>query len=182
MAIKSQQEVKNAEKAKSEKIPRSMEKNVIVRPQGQDIKNQVIEKPAVNPGVSVESTEKSITERIYNIETYCGKIDQAFPKLMGEIDRLKNIVKIVQDMDSEISKLTGDIVRLTKLEEDRYVELASAINNNTEKINMLDESLPVYITKRIDDYFADLSDITDLTEEQETASEELPTNKESKTP
>jgi len=154
MTIKSQQDIKNEQKAKSDKVPPSMEK---VKPMAAD-----------NVATPAESSEPEyiINERrITAIEVYLGKVDQAFEKVAMEIENLKGMVKIIQSMDIEISKLTGDIVRLTKLEEDRYIELATAINHANEKITTLDEYIPVFIDKRIEEYFSVQDELTDdLTE------------------
>jgi len=153
MAIKSQQDIKNEQKAKSDKVPPSMENKV---------------KPMAAATAPTENSEPEyiINERrITAIEVYLGKVDQAFEKVAMEIENLKGMIKVIQSMDIEISKLTGDIVRLTKLEEDRYIELATAINHANEKITTLDEYIPVFIDKRIEEYFSVQDELTDdLTE------------------
>ena len=150
MTIKSQQDIKNEQKAKSDKVPPSMENKV---------------KPmAAATAAPVESSEPEyiINERrITAIEVYLGKVDQAFEKVAMEIENLKGMIKVIQSMDIEISKLTGDIVRLTKLEEDRYIELATAINHANEKITTLDEYIPVFIDKRIEEYFSVQEELAD---------------------
>jgi hypothetical protein len=151
MAIKSQQDIKNEQKAKSDKIPPSMENKV--KPVG------------IAPLLTLpenQEPEYIINERrITAIEAYLGKVDQAFEKVAMEIENLKGMIKVIQSMDVEISKLTGDIVRLTKLEEDRYIELATAINHANEKITTLDEYIPVFIDKRIEEYFSVQDELTD---------------------
>jgi hypothetical protein len=143
MAIKSQQDIKNEQQAKSDKVPPSMEK----------LKEQPIPLPDIN-------------ERFVAIEVYLGKVDQAFEKIATDIEGLKNLLKIVQNMDAEISKLTGDVVRQNKLEEDRYIELATAINRINEKVTTLDEYIPAFIDGRIDEYFVanEPANYDDLTE------------------
>jgi hypothetical protein len=132
MAIKSQQDIKNANRIKNEKVPKSME-------------HQARDPPATESQPIIP-----LIERVSAIELYLGKVDQAFEKIVIEITSLK---KIIQSMDGEISKITGDVVRISKLEEDRYIELATGINHVNEKITTLDEYIPVFIDKRINDYF-----------------------------
>ena len=148
MAIKSQQDIKNEQKAKDGKVPPSMENKV---------------KPVVTaPVIESQEPEYIVNERrITAIEVYLGKVDQAFEKVALEIENLKGMIKVIQSMDVEISKLTGDIVRLTKLEEDRYIELATAINHANEKITTLDEYIPVFIDKRIEEYFSVQEELAD---------------------
>lgn len=149
MAIKSQQDIKNEQKAKSDKVPPSME-------------NKAKPMTATATPAAEQEPEYIINERrITAIEIYLGKVDQAFEKVALEIENLKGMIKVIQSMDIEISKLTGDIVRLTKLEEDRYIELATAINHANEKITTLDEYIPVFIDKRIEEYFNAQDEFTD---------------------
>ena len=140
MAIKSQQDIKNENRLKNEKIPKSME-------------NKAREQPMPN----VKSNEQPIVpliERVSAIESYLAKVDVAFEKIVIEIENLK---KITQSMDNEISKITGDFVRLTKLEEERYLELATGINHLNDKITTLDEYIPIFVDKQINDYFEALT-------------------------
>lgn len=147
MGIKSQQDIKNETRLKSEKIPASMDKPT--------------DNPVLNP-------VPDFNARIMAIESYLEKVDQAFEKVATEINNFKGLLKLIQSMDAEISKLTGDVVRLTNLEENRYIELATAINRANEKLTTLDEYIPVFIDKRLDEYFTESSEETsnygDLTE------------------
>lgn len=154
--IKSQQDVKNENKAKVERVPKTMERKT---------------EPA--PDVPIPATP-NLMERMTIVEAYLGKVDLAFKKVAGEIENLKNIIKIIQNMDNEISKLTGDIIRLTKLEEDRYIELATAINHTNEKVTTLDEYIPIFIDKRIKDYFDELAVETEGLEFTEDTGEPAP--------
>jgi len=147
MPVKSQQDVKNATKEKSEKVPKSMERKVVVQ-----------------PNAETKQPEKTEIERITDIEKYCLNVDKAFAKIADEVNilkaeivTLKSIILIVQGMDAEISKLTGDSIRMTKLEEDRYIELANAINRSLEKIDLLDKSIPSFVDDKINDYFEELA-------------------------
>jgi hypothetical protein len=144
--IKSQQDIKNENRIKNERFPKTMEQ-----------KNEIEPEPV--------QTTPNLMERVTTIEAYLSKVDQAFEKIITEIENLKNLVKITQNMDIEISKLTGDIVRLTKLEENRYIELANAINHTTEKVTTMDEYIPIFIDKRIKDYFDELAVETEGLEE-----------------
>jgi hypothetical protein len=154
MGIKSQQDIKNETKAKGDKIPKSME-NKSNPPQLQSNNQQ---KP--------QQTITPLIERVSSIEEYLIKVDIAFEKIVIEIENLKTIT---QNMDIEISKITGDSVRLMKLEEERYIELATAINQINEKLKLFDEHIPVYIDKRINDFF---EDITTDTGEPDTNNQE----------
>jgi len=149
MGIKSQQDIKNESRAKSEKIPKSMES-----------------KAKENPATVVRPIEPQpiipLIQRVETIEEYLGKVDQAFEKIVIEIDNLRKTTHV---MDSEISKITGDMVRLTKLEEDRYIEIATAINIINDKLTTMDEYIPIFIEKKIDEYFENLATETELVEE-----------------
>lgn len=158
MPVKSQQDVKNATREKSERVPKSMERKVIAQ------SNKETSQP-----------EKTENERINDIEQYCLNVDKAFAKIADEVNILKaeivtikSIIPIVQSMDAEISKLTGDSIRMTKLEEDRYIELANAINRSLEKIDLLDKSIPSFVDDKINAYFEELasSEIEQPPEEQ----------------
>jgi len=151
MGIKSQQDVKNENKAKSEKVPKSMENVARDRVKMRTIENEPEQDS--QPIIPLIERMENIEIRMTNIEKYLTTVDQAFEKLISEIENLKNLIKIIQSMDGEISKLTGDIVRISKLEEDRYIELATALNLTNEKIVTFDEYIPVFIDKRINDYF-----------------------------
>jgi len=140
MGIKSQQDIKNESKAKSDKIPKSME-------------GKAKEQPVPTMKQNEQQPIVPLIERVSAIENYLAKVDVAFEKIVIEIETLK---KITHAMDSEMSKITGDFVRLTKLEEDRYIELATAINGINEKLTVMDEYIPVFIDKRLDDYFENL--------------------------
>jgi hypothetical protein len=140
MGIKSQQDIKNESKAKSDKIPKSMEGKAKEQPVSMIKQNE--QQPIV-----------PLIERVSAIENYLAKVDVAFEKVVIEIDTLK---KITHAIDSEMSKITGDFVRLTKLEEDRYIELATAINIINEKLTTMDEYIPIFIDKKLDDYFENL--------------------------
>jgi hypothetical protein len=139
MAIKSQQDIKNANRAKNEKIPKSMEKQ------------------ARDPPATESQPIIPLIERVAVIEDYLGKVDQAFEKIAIEIENLKTLIKIIQGMDSEISKITGDIIRISKLEEDRYIEVVTGIHQLNDKITTLDEYIPIFIDKRLDEYFEALT-------------------------
>lgn len=141
MSVKSQQDIKNANRDKREKIPKSMEN-----------KNFPSDQP--NAQENPQPIVPLIT-RVSEIEKYLLNVDLAFSKIVDEIENLKSLIKIVQIMDSEISRLTGDMVRLTKLQEDRYLELVNGINAANTKIETLDEYVPIFIDKRISDYFED---------------------------
>lgn len=157
MAIKSQQDIKNANKAKNEKIPKSMEEVAKDRVLMKEITKEVEQnsQPVIVP----------LIKRVETIEEYLGKVDQAFEKIVLEIENLKNLIKITQVIDSEISKITGDVIRLTKLEEDRYIEIATAVNIINEKLTTMDEYIPIFIDKKIDDYFENLATETESSEE-----------------
>jgi hypothetical protein len=148
MGIKSQQDIKNESKAKSEKIPKSMESKAKEQPVSMMKQN---DQPIV-----------PLIERVSAIESYLAKVDVAFEKIVAEIDTLKKINHV---LDSEMSKITGDFVRLTKLEEDRYIELATAINGINEKLTIMDEYIPVFIDKRLNDYFENMIAETDASDE-----------------
>jgi hypothetical protein len=145
MGIKSQQDIKNESKAKSDKIPKSMESKSKEQPVTMIKQNE--QQPIV-----------PLIERVSAIESYLAKVDMAFEKIVIEIDTLK---KITHAIDSEMSKITGDFVRLTKLEEDRYIELATAINTINEKLTTMDEYIPIFIDKKLDDYFENLTTETE---------------------
>jgi hypothetical protein len=151
MAIKSQQDIKNANRIKNEKIPKSMEQ-------------QARDPPAIESQPIIP-----LIERVSAIEAYLGKVDQAFEKIVVEISSLK---KIIQSMDGEISKITGDIVRISKLEEDRYIELATGINHLNDKITTLDEYIPVFVDKRINDYFEAFAAENETTDDQPQTDEQ----------
>jgi hypothetical protein len=155
MVIKSQQDIKNETKAKSEKVPKSMEGKSRNTPQSQDPE----ESQPIIP----------LIERVTTIEAYLARVDQAFEKIVTEIDNLRALIKITQNMDVEISKLTGDVIRLTQLEENRYIELATAINSTNEKLKTLDEFIPIFIDNRLDEYFSEItSEKTESVDDQET--------------
>jgi len=156
--IKSQQDIKNENKAKSEKVPKAMERKT---------------EPVPDVPVTTAPPVPNLMERMTVVEAYLVKVDMAFEKVASEIENLKSLIKIIQNMDNEISKLTGDIIRLTKLEEDRYIELATAINHTNEKVTTLDEYIPIFIDKRIKDYFDELAVET---EGLEDLTEDTPTN------
>ena len=145
MGIKSQQDIKNESRAKSDKIPKSMES-----------------KAKENPVSVIKPTEPQpivpLIQRVERIEEYLSRVDQAFEKIVLEIENLK---KITHAIDSEMSKITGDFVRLTKLEEDRYIELATAVNIINEKLTTMDEYIPIFIDKKLDDYFENLATETE---------------------
>lgn len=138
MGIKSQQDIKNQTKVKGEKIPKVFE----------NIANKEAEQPQQNQPIV------PLIQRVENIENYLKKVDLAFEKIVMELDNLGKSIRII---DSEISKLTGDTIRLTKLEENRYIELATAINTVNEKLHTIDEFIPVFVDQRINDYFEDLA-------------------------
>jgi hypothetical protein len=152
--IKSQQDIKNANKAKADKVPKSMENKT------------------KDPPVDMENTSQPIVpliKRVETIEEYLGKVDVAFEKVVIELTNLK---KMMQIMDNEISKITGDIVRISKLEEERYIELATGVNHLNDKITTLDEYIPVFIDKRLDEYFEAIS--TDIEPDEKPNDEETP--------
>ena len=157
MAIKSQQDIKNENKAKGERVPKSMENKLISK--NPDTKNPVSQKSA-NPVSSVSnpvSNPVSINERVNAIEEYLTGVDKAFEAVSEELVNVKTFVKVMQDMDTEISKLTGDIIRLTKIQEERYIELATAANIANEKIETLDKYIPVFVDNKLKDYFEEIS-------------------------
>lgn len=149
MSVKSQQDIKNATKAKENQVPRSMEGKY-----GTAQNNKPAAQPATQPVKSQPTTE----QRLDGIERYLSTVDQAFAKIVEELTQIKNVVNSIGVMDNEISKITGDIVRLTKLEEERYIELVSAINQTHNQVETLNEAIPAYIDKRIGEYFEDLVD------------------------
>jgi len=151
MAIKSQQDIKNANRIKNEKVPKSMEQQ------------------ARDPPATESQPIVPLIKRVEDIEAYLGKVDQAFEKIVVEITSLK---KIIQSMDGEISKITGDIVRISKLEEDRYIELATGINHINEKVTTLDEYIPVFVDKRINDYFEAFAAENEGTDDQSQIDEQ----------
>ena len=160
MSIKSQQDIKNENRAKADKVPKSMENKLISK--NPDVKNPVSQKPSnptggVNDPVSQKSNPVSINERVSTIEEYLIRVDKAFEAISEELMNVKTFVKVMQDMDTEISKLTGDIVRLTKIQEERYIELAAAANIANEKIETLDKYIPVFVDNKLKDYFEEIS-------------------------
>lgn len=146
MSVKSQQDIKNATKAKENQVPKSMEGKY-----GPHLNNKPVQQSTQSqkPQVTVE-------QRLEGIERYLSTVDQAFSKIVEELTQLRNVVNSIGVMDNEISKITGDIVRLTKLEEERYIELVSAINQTHNQVETLNEAIPTYIDKRIGEYFEDL--------------------------
>lgn len=164
MAIKSQQDIKNENKAKSDRVPKSMEDKQISKPPTGQNQTSVVKHPVSNPvgkdkhPVSQNSANPvSLTERVDAIEEYLTRVDKAFEAVSEELVNVKTFVKVMQDMDAEISKLTGDIVRLTKIQEDRYIELATAANITNEKIETLDKYIPVFVDNKLKDYFEEIS-------------------------
>jgi hypothetical protein len=150
MVIKSQQDIKNENKAKSDKIPKGMEnKQVIARKSD----TQASDAQKATP----PTPKPDINERVTAIESYLVKVDGAFITISEELGNIKTLVKLIQDMDVEISKLTGDIVRLTKINEERYIELATEANSANEKIETLDKYIPVFVDNKIKSYFEELS-------------------------
>jgi hypothetical protein len=154
MVIKSQQDIKNQTRAKGEKVPKVFE-NVAQKDSRQVEPQQ--DQPIV-----------PLIQRVENIETYLKRVDLAFEKIVTELDTLGKSIRMI---DSEISKLTGDMIRLTKLEEDRYVELANAINTVNDKLHTIDEFVPVFVDQRINDYFEDLAS-SELPDEAQSAEQE----------
>jgi len=154
MVIKSQQDIKNQTRAKGEKVPKVFE-NVAQKDSRQVEPQQ--DQPIV-----------PLIQRVENIETYLKRVDLAFEKIVTELDTLGKSIRMI---DSEISKLTGDMIRLTKLEEDRYVELANAINTVNDKLHTIDEFVPVFVDQRINDYFEDLAS-SELSDEAQSAEQE----------
>jgi hypothetical protein len=154
--IKSQQDIKNANKAKADKVPKSMENKAKDAPVAMDNSQPIV----------------PLIKRVENIEEYLGKVDVAFEKIVTELNNLKSLMKIIQTMDSEISKITGDIIRISKLEEERYIELATGVNHLNDKITTLDEYIPVFIDKRLDEYFEAIS--TDIETDETNQDEETP--------
>lgn len=146
MAIKSQQDIKNQTKAKGEKIPKAFEN---------------IAQKGSEPSPQQNQPIVPLIQRVENIENYLKKVDMAFEKIVIELDNLAKAIRVV---DSEVSKLTGDMIRLTKLEEERYIELATAINTVNEKLHTIDEFVPVFVDQRINDYFEDLASSETLDE------------------
>lgn len=147
MSVKSQQDIKNASREKSDRVPKSMERKVVVQSQEPE-------------------KERTDAERLDLIEKYCVNVDLAFAKFVDELNiiraeiaTLKGLIPIVQGFDSEISKLTGDYIRMTKLEEDRYLELATAINHANETIDALDKSIPSFVDNKITDYFEEIANM-----------------------
>lgn len=141
MSIKSQHEVKRANEEKENKIPRSMEKLASTKPQGKQQEASTVKK------------NLTVEERLSRIENYLVTVDKAFEKIAIELDAIKNINVIIQGHDNEISKITGDFIRLTHLEEDRYIELVNAINQCNDKITAIDQYLPVYLDAKLKEYF-----------------------------
>ena len=154
MVIKSQQDIKNQTRAKGEKIPKVFE-NVAQKDSRQVEPQQ--DQPIV-----------PLIQRVENIEIYLKRVDLAFEKIVTELDTLGKSIRMI---DSEISKLTGDMIRLTKLEEDRYIELANAINTVNDKLHTIDEFVPVFVDQRINDYFEDLAS-SELSDETQSAEQE----------
>jgi hypothetical protein len=113
-----------------------------------------------------ETTQPELTleQRVIRIESYCGRVDKAFEKLIEELNAVKSLIPIVQGIDTEISNLTGNVMRLTKLEEERYIELATAINAENERVNILNESIPEFVDKKIDAYFEEIAATDDAEE------------------
>lgn len=140
MGIKSQHDIKKENQMKGEKIPKSMEKLTTQKPTSQNAESK---------------KELSVEERLTRIEEYLEKVDKAFERIAGDLVILKNLTAAIQTIDGEVSKLTGDTIRLTKLEEERYIELATAVNQTNEKISDLDKYLPLYIDERFKELFED---------------------------
>jgi hypothetical protein len=160
MAIKSQQDIKNENKAKSEKVPKGLEnKQLISRKSDTQKATQPIAPP-----------QPTIDERVNAIEAYLVKVDAAFVTISEELGHFKTFAKIMQDMDVEMSKLTGDFVRLTKIQEERYIELATAANVANEKIETLDKYIPVFVDNKIKSYFEELSQ--DESQQEDSQQEE----------
>lgn len=161
MSIKSQQDIKNENKAKGERVPKSMENKIISKnPDAQNPTSGVkkpVSNPASNPVSQTSTNPVSLNERVNIIEEYLTRVDKAFEAVSEELVNVKTFVKVMQDMDAEISKLTGDIVRLTKIQEDRYIELATAANIANEKIETLDKYIPVFVDNKLKDYFEEIS-------------------------
>jgi len=165
MSVKSQQDIKNATKAKENQVPKSMEGKYGPTPQN---KPQVQQQQPQKPQSTTE-------QRLDGIERYLSTVDQAFAKIVEELTQLKAALNSVNIIDNEISKITGDLVRLTKLEEERYIELASAINQTHNQVETLNEAIPTYIDKRIGEYFEDL--INEEPPETEVKTENLDNSK-----
>lgn len=149
MVIKSQQDIKNETKAKSEKVPKGLENKQLISRKSDTQK-------AAQP-VAATPPQPTINERIEAIESYLVKVDAAFVTISDELENFKTFVKALQDIDVEMSKLTGDFVRLTKIQEERYIELATAANVANEKIETLDKYIPVFVDNKIKSYFEELS-------------------------
>jgi len=159
--IKSQQDIKNETKAKSEKIPKSMENKLPVE---NKIPKDVSNDTSNNTVIVQQKPQPNVTDRLATIETYLSKVDLAFAKLSSEIENLKGLIQLIKNLDSEISKLTGDTIRLAKLEEDRYVEIATAINKTSERITIFEESIPNFINISIANYISELNEQFELEE------------------
>lgn len=144
MVIKSQQDIKNANREKSNRVPKSMENKFKQPPQD-------VAQPSNQPPKSA-TKELTDLERIERIEAYLTKADAAFETIANELTSLKILI---QSLNGEISKITGDVIRLTQLEENRYIEIVSVLNQTNEKVKTLDEYLPAYIDNRLEEYFAD---------------------------
>lgn len=165
MAIKSQQDVKNENKAKGERVPKSMENKLISKNPDAQTPTSGVKKPVSNPVSQTSANPVSINDRVDAIEEYLTRVDKAFEAISEELVNVKTFVKVMQDMDTEISKLTGDIVRLTKIQEERYIELATAANIANEKIETLDKYIPVFVDNKLKDYFEEISQDEDTKSE-----------------
>ena len=143
MVIKSQQDIKKETAANREKIPKSMEKLAKQKPQ--------IDKKNVEQA-SATYDALPVDEKISEIENYLESVNTVINQNINDINILKSIIK---ELDSEVSRLTGDLSRLTKLNEDRYVEVATAFNALNHKVKVLDEGIPKYVADKLDAYFTE---------------------------
>lgn len=146
MVIKSQHDIKKENDEKRNKVPKSMEKLAKQVP----VKNNDPEQTSVKITQKKQPADNmTIDQKIAHIEDYLVKVQSAFTQLSVEITSIKNVLK---SHDAEMSKITGDVVRLTSLEEDRYIELVTAFSNMNDKVELIDKGIPSYIESAINEY------------------------------
>lgn len=130
--IKSQKAVKDENVAKANKPPQSMV-DKFSRPK---------------TDVQEEQHQLTLDERVAQLEKLAVVVDQNFGIIATEFEKTKHIIASIQYHDDEISKIIGDIVKISKFNE----ELAHAINQLNEKLTIMDEALPNYIDQKFNDY------------------------------
>jgi hypothetical protein len=153
MAIKSQQDIKNANEEKKAKVPKSMEGKVAEVSHSDNKSKQ--------PEVKKQLSDEDIIAHINAIEIYLQKADKAFSAIAVEMEKFKRIEMAIQTLDVEVAKLTGNLVRLTQLDEDRYVEVVAAVHAINSKLTEIDETIPSFIDQKLADYFEEIEEQPD---------------------